>query len=58
MDIQSIMGVVRTLLAAAGGYFVAKGYLDPTQMESIVGGLVVLLPAVWSVFQKKGKVAA
>ena len=42
-----IWGAVRVLLGAAGGWFVAKGYLDSETLNAVIGAIVVLAPAVW-----------
>ena len=54
MNMDQIAGIIRTILAAGGGYLVSKGYLDNTTMLSIVGAIVTLLTAGWSVWAKRG----
>lgn len=54
MNIDQIGGIIRTILAAGGGYLVSKGYLDNATMLSIVGAIVTLLTAGWSVWAKRG----
>lgn len=58
MDIQSVMGVVRALLSGAGGLLVTKGYIGSSDLEVVIGAIVTVVPIVWSVLQKKGKVSA
>lgn len=53
MNMDHVFGIVRTVLAAGGGYLVSKGYLDNATMLSIVGAVVTLLTAGWSVVSKK-----
>ncbi len=43
-----IMGQVRSLLIAAGGFAVGSGVVDESMMLEIVGGVVALIGAVWS----------
>ncbi len=50
---EQVWGIVRTILAAAGGYVVAKGYIDNGTMTSIIGALGTLFVAGWSVWSKK-----
>ncbi|MGY3278107.1 Pam3-gp28 family putative phage holin [Bradyrhizobium sp. S3.7.6] len=50
---DQIWGIARTILAAAGGYFVAKGYVDTDTMTTILGGVGTVFVAVWSVMTKK-----
>lgn len=48
-----VMGVVRHILTFAGGYAVAKGYLDEANIEAVVGAVVTVVGTVWSVMAKK-----
>lgn len=57
MSTEQIGGILRTILAAGGGYLVSKGYLDNATMMSIVGAVVTLLTAGWSVWAKRGSSA-
>lgn len=47
-----INGAVRTLLAAFGGYLVAKG-VDAGLMEALIATLPIILAAVWSWHSKQ-----
>jgi len=48
-----VKGIVRAILAAFGGYVVAKGWFDAAMWNEIVGAASILLAAVWSVASKK-----
>lgn len=50
---EQIWGIVRTILAAAGGYIVAKGWVDNATIQSVIGALGTIFIAVWSVWAKK-----
>ena len=50
---EAILGVVRAILAAVGGYFVSKGVLDEGVVNSIIGSLMVIITGVWSVVSKR-----
>lgn len=50
---EAILGVVRAILAAVGGYFVSKGVIDEGVVNSIIGALMVILTGVWSVVSKR-----
>ena len=50
---EQIWGIVRTILAAAGGYIVAKGWVDNATLQSVIGALGTIFIAVWSVWSKK-----
>lgn len=52
MNADQIWGIVRTLLAAGGGFLVAKGFVDDATLASILGALGVLFTAGWSIYQK------
>lgn len=56
-----LFGIVRHLLGIAGGWLVAKGLIDTDTHDrlmsegvtQVVGYLLMLVPIVWSVLQKK-----
>lgn len=50
---EQIWGVVRTILAGVGGYFVSKGVVDGAFVDAIVGGIGTIFVAVWSFVSKK-----
>ena len=50
---EQVWGIVRTILAACGGYVVAKGYVDNATFQSILGGVGTVFVAVWSYWSKK-----
>ena len=52
---DQVAGLFRTLIAGIGGYYVAKGKIDPTQLEMIAGTASVLGAGVWSYIAKQGK---
>lgn len=46
-------GIVRAVVAAAGGYFVGQGLID-TETATVIGGAVTTIAvAIWSVLAKK-----
>ena len=55
MNKEVILGLVRHLLTFGGGLLVTKGAVDAGTVEIIVGSVVTLVGAVWSVLQKKPK---
>lgn len=58
MGSDEIGGIVRAILAAVGGILVTKGYIDNATMLAVVGALVTIVTAGWSVYQKKAAKAA
>lgn len=50
---EQIAGIVRTAVAAIGGYLVAKGQIDAVTVAEVGGALATLAVAVWSYLAKK-----
>lgn len=50
---EQVMGIVRHIITFAGGFVLAKGWIDETTFMEISGALVTLVGAVWSVVDKK-----
>ena len=48
------LGVVRHILTFAGGYAVAKGYIDEANIEAVIGAVITVAGTVWSIVAKKG----
>lgn len=55
MNAEQVWGIVRTILAAGGGYIVAKGIVDDATLQAILGGLGTIFVAGWSWYVKKPK---
>lgn len=53
MKKEQILGIVRHLLTFVGGIVVVKGYMDNGMVTEIIGAVMTLAGAVWSVFDKK-----
>jgi len=49
---EQVMGIVRHSLTFIGGIIVAKGYIDNATVTEIVGSVVTLAGAVWSIIDK------
>lgn len=49
---DKLWGVLRTVLAAGAGYFVAKGVIDNDTVNAILTGGGVVFVAVWSWLSK------
>ena len=50
---EQVWGIVRTILAAVGGWVVAKGYVSNELLTAVLGGIGTIFIAVWSFFSKK-----
>lgn len=54
MELQTAIGsIVRTLVASAGGSFVANGLITQDQLTTLSGAAVVVVVLAWSLIQKK-----
>jgi hypothetical protein len=49
---QALLSALRSTLISVGGGLVLKGFISADALEKLVGALVVLLPALWGVYQK------
>ena len=50
---EQIAGVVRAIVAAAGGYFVGQGVVDAETVTTIGGAVATLAAAAWSIYAKR-----
>jgi len=55
MSKDMVWGIVRAILAAGSGYFVAKGVVDAGTAETVLGAIGVLFTAGWSIWDKKSR---
>jgi hypothetical protein len=53
MNKNEIYGVVRTILAAVGGVFVGKGYIDSETALALAGAIATIVAATWSIKSKR-----
>jgi len=53
MSKERILSIVRHTLTFVGGILVMKGIVDESMVSEIIGGVMTLAGAVWSVFDKK-----
>jgi hypothetical protein len=53
MNGEQIAGVVRAIVAALGGFLVAKGVADAETVAAVAGAAATLAAAAWSVLAKK-----
>lgn len=50
---EQVAGVVRAVVAAVGGYLVARGVTDAETVAAVAGAVATLAAAVWSVLAKR-----
>lgn len=53
MTWEMVAGVIRAILTAAGGGLAAKGFVEASQVEPIVGAVLFLGGVLWSVWAKR-----
>jgi hypothetical protein len=53
MNNDILLGLVRHVLTALGGVLVTKGTIDQSTAETVTGGVVAIIGAIWSVVTKK-----
>ena len=49
---EQILGIVRHTLTFVGGIVIARGLADETVVTEIIGGVVTLVGAIWSIIDK------
>ena len=57
MKKKEVIGLIRHALTFAGGWLVTKGIGDPASVQAIVGAIVTVVGAVWSIIDKKNSAA-
>jgi hypothetical protein len=50
---EQVLGIVRHALTFVGGIVVMKGLADEGLVNEIIGGVITLTGAIWSVIAKK-----
>lgn len=55
MTADQITGIIRAILTAAGGYFVARGTIDQGTATAVVGAAVTIVAAIWSLWSNRPK---
>jgi len=53
MNKEQILGLVRHILTFAGGLVVARGLASDELMSELIGGLMTVVGAGWSILSKK-----
>lgn len=52
---ETILGIVRAVLAAGAGYLAGKGLIDAGSIDQLVGAGIVIFTAIWSAAAKSDK---
>ena len=51
----AILAIVRQILTVLGTALVAKGYVEATEVEPLIGALLTVGSVIWSVADKRGR---
>ena len=51
----TILALIRQVLTVAGTALVAKGYVEASDVEPLIGALLTIGSAIWSVADKRGR---
>lgn len=51
----AILALLRQILTVAGTAMVAKGYVEASDVEPVIGALLTIGSVVWSVTVKRGR---
>lgn len=51
----AILALLRQILTVAGTALVAKGYVEASQVEPVIGALMTIGSVVWSVVDKRAR---
>ncbi len=55
MSKEAIFGLIRHILTVVGGGLVAKGAIDESMSEEIIGIVIAIIGVAWSLKDKKDK---
>ena len=50
---DQLSGLIRHVLTFVGGIIVTKGLIDESLVQEVIGGIMTLVGAVWSIIAKK-----
>ena len=51
----AILALIRQVLTVAGTALVAKDYVQATDIEPVIGAMLTIGSAIWSVADKRGR---
>lgn len=52
MSKEKVLGIVRHVLTFTGGIIVAKGFIEETISEELIGSVMTLIGVIWSIVDK------
>lgn len=53
MNKEKVLGIVRHVLTFAGGILIAKGFIEESVAQEVIGAAMTLVGSVWSIVAKK-----
>jgi len=53
MNKETIFGLIRHILTVVGGALVAKGTIDESMSEEVIGIIIAVIGVAWSIKDKK-----
>ena len=54
MKYEIILGLLRHVLTLVGGYYVSKGQIDQSSVDTVIGAVTSVAGVAWSVKHKLG----
>ena len=51
----AILALIRQILTVAGTALVAKGYVETSDVEPVIGAMLTIGSVIWSVADKRGQ---
>jgi hypothetical protein len=54
MKADIVLGLVRHILTLIGGYYVSKGQVDQSSVDTVIGAVTGIAGVAWSVKHKLG----
>jgi len=55
LTLDAVLGVVRAVIAAAGGWLIGKGYASQSDVEQFSAFALLAVPAAWSAYAHRIK---
>ena len=51
----AILALIRQVLTVIGTALVAKGYVQASEVEPVIGALLTIASVIWSITDKRGR---
>lgn len=50
---EQVLGIIRHILTFAGGIVLSHGLVDQATTDTIIGSVITLIGAIWSIISKR-----